>query len=209
MLQNGLLLKLWTAGIRGYLFCIIATPLKNIRLRTKIDGCYSQAFIPKQGIPQGSVISQILYNFYIADMLETCRGVKFKYPDDSPVLVTAAYQKSLQRIIQRTLTSVQQWCRLWRLQINGSKTNIVLINCKALCTQTFYLDNEKCKVKNNTKILGIIVDEEMTFKQHTESVIGKGKSERNELLLYCTKKWGFSGRISVTLYKTLILPLVL
>ena len=207
--QNGLLVKLWTAGIRGYLFRIIATYLKNRRLRTKIDGCYSQAFTPKQGLPQGSVVSPILFIFYIADMLETCCGVKFKYADDSQVLVAAANQKSLQHIIQRTLTSVQQWCRLWRLQINGSKTDIVLINCEAPSTRIFYLDNEKCKVKNSTKILGIIVDEKMTFKQHTEAVIGRGKNKWKELRLHCTKKWGLSRRTLVTLYRTLILPLVL
>ena len=106
--QNGRLVKLWTAGIRGYLFRIIATYLKNRLLRTTIDGCYSQAFTPKQGLPKGSVISPILFIFYIADMLETCCAVKFKYADDSQVLVTPANQKSLQHIIQRTLTSVQQ-----------------------------------------------------------------------------------------------------
>ena len=59
--QNGLLEKQWAAGIQGYLFRNFATNLKKRLLRTKIDCCYSQAFIPKQGLSQGSVISPILF----------------------------------------------------------------------------------------------------------------------------------------------------
>ena len=38
------------------------------------------------------------------------------------------------------------------------------------------------------RTLKFLVDEKMTFRQHTESVIGRGKNKWKELRLYCTKK---------------------
>ena len=72
--HNGLLLKLWTAGIRGSLFNLLRNFLKCRLIRTKLDGALSSPIKPKQKVPQGSVLSPLLFIFLIAEMLKNTEG---------------------------------------------------------------------------------------------------------------------------------------
>ena len=207
--HNGLLFKLWIAGIRGPLFKILQTFLKTRLVRTRLEGRLSLQVQPKQGVPQGSVLSPLLFIFYIAEMLTNTSGIKFKYADDSQILVSAPVESALHRILQRNLNIVEKWCRTWRIQINGSKTEIMHINSDGLTTPVFTLGNEACKIKSKTKILGLIVDNACSFKDHTELVVARCKNKWRELRIHCTSRWGLSRNTLTTLYKTLILPTLL
>ena len=87
--HNGLLFKLWIAGIRGPLFKILQTFLKNRLVRTRLEGRLSHQVQPKQGVPQGSVLSPLLFIFYVAEMLTNTTGIKYKYADDLQILESA------------------------------------------------------------------------------------------------------------------------
>ena len=74
--HNGLLLKLWTAGIRGRLFELLSKFLTCHVVKIRLDDMIRQLFKPKQGILQRNVLSPQL--FYIADMVNKTTGIKFK-----------------------------------------------------------------------------------------------------------------------------------
>ena len=138
-------------------------------------------------------------------MLTNTTGIKFKYADDSPILVSAPVESALHRILQRNINIDEKWCRTWRSQINGSKTEIMHINSDRLTTSVFTLGIEACKVKSKTTIFGLIVDNDCSFKDHTELVIARCNNKWRELRIHCTSRWGLSRITLTTLYKTLIL----
>ena len=148
--QKGLLLKLWTAGIRGSLFNLLRNFLKCRLIRTILEGVLSSLIKPKQGVPQGSVLSPLLFIFFIAEKLQNTDGTKFKYADDSQFLVSAETQASLCEKIQENLKSVKTWCNTWRIQINELKTEILHIHPLDIWDHKFHLGTEK--VKYITKI---------------------------------------------------------
>ena len=47
------------------------------------------------------------------------------------------------------------------------------INSDGLTTSVFTLGNEACKIKSKTKVLGLIVDNACSFKDHTELVVAR------------------------------------
>ena len=195
---------------RGPLFKILQTFLNIWLVRTRLGGRLSLQVQPKQGVPQGSVLSPLLFVSYIAEMLTKTTGIKFKYADDSQVLVSAPVESALHRILKRNLNIVEKWCRTWRIQINGSKTEIMHINSDGLTTSVCTLGNEACKIKSKTKILGLIVDDKTcSFKDHTELVVARCKNKWRELRIHCTSRWGLSRNTLTTLYKTLTLPILL
>ena len=182
--HKGLLFKLWIAGIRGPLFKILQTFLKNRFVRTRLEGRLSLQVQPKQGVPQGSVLSPLLFIFYIAEMLTNTTGIKFKYADDSQILVSAPLESALHRVL-------------------------MLINSDGLTTSVFTLGNEACKIKSKIEILGLIGNNTCSFKDHTELVVARCKNKWRELRIHCTSRWSLSRNTLTTLYKTLILPTLL
>ena len=104
---------------------------------------------------------------------------------------------------------VEKWCRTWRIRINGFKMEIKHINSEGLTISVFTLGNETCKIKSKTKILGLIVDNACSFKDHTELVVARCKNKWRELRFHCTSRWDLSRNTLTTLYKTLILPTLL
>ena len=83
------------------------------------------------------------------------------------------------------------------------------INSDGLTTSVSTLGNEACKIKIKTKILGLIVDNGCSFKDHTQLVVARCKNKWRELRIHCTSSWGLSRNTLTTLYKTLILPTLL
>ena len=67
--HNGFLFKVWIAGIRGPLFKILQTFFKNLLVRTRLEGWLSHQVQPRQDVPEGNVLSLLLFNFYTAEML--------------------------------------------------------------------------------------------------------------------------------------------
>ena len=149
--HNGLLLKLWMAGIRGLLFKILGKFLTCGVVKTRLDDVTRHPFQPKQGVPQGSVLSPLLVIFYIADMLNNTAGIKFKYADDSQILVITDSQSTTCLTVEQNLNAVENWCRTWRIQLNGTKAKIGPNNLD-VNIPVFKLRGEKCKSNYETKI---------------------------------------------------------
>ena len=148
--RNGLLLKLWTAGIRGLLLKLRSKFLTCRVVKTRLDDVTSHPFQPKQGVPQGSVLSPLLFIFYIADMLNNTAGIKFKYADDSQILVITDNQSTTCLTVEQNLNAGEIWCRTWRIQLNGTKTEIVPINLDVNIPVS-KLRGEKCQNKLRDK----------------------------------------------------------
>ena len=61
---NGLLQKIYQSGVRGKFIKLIESILKSRQLSIEIGNLRSQCFGAKDGLPQGSVLSPILFVFF-------------------------------------------------------------------------------------------------------------------------------------------------
>ena len=73
--------KLREAGINSYTLNIIDHDLRNRSVYIEIGENRSESFKPEVGLPQGCILSPILFIFYIADMFQECKGKIEKYAD--------------------------------------------------------------------------------------------------------------------------------
>ena len=123
--------------------------------------------------------------------------------------MSAPVESALHGNLQTNLNIVEKWCRTWRIQINGSKTEIIHINSDRLMTSVFTLGNEACRVRSKTKVFGLsimLVDNACAFKDNTELVVARCTKKWRELRLHCTSRWGLFRNKLTTSYETLILP---
>jgi hypothetical protein len=75
------------------------------KFRALVKGEMSTLRYMQAGVPQGSVLSPTLYNFYINDILQT-HGVHLALSADDYVL----------RKLQCALNSTAAWCERWNIK---------------------------------------------------------------------------------------------
>ena len=86
--RDGLLVKLHRFGIRGKLWKWIEGFLNDRKARCHLKGQYGPIFFTTVGLPQGSVISPILFIIFLQDIFKEISANGVKYADDGTIWVT-------------------------------------------------------------------------------------------------------------------------
>lgn len=109
--REGLVIKLYNAGIRGRMLNWIKQFLSSRSIQVKVGGCFSGIFKVDNGTPQGSVISPVLFNIMINDMFDGVDGGfgRALFADDGALWKRGRNIKFLFKQMQSALSQVQNW----------------------------------------------------------------------------------------------------
>ena len=86
--HEALLVEIWRLGVRGPMWCLIRNWLRGTKRRVKVGSVHSEEYQPTCGVPQGEVLSPLLYELFedilckaMAEMMEDC-GKDLAAPKD-------------------------------------------------------------------------------------------------------------------------------
>ena len=71
------------------------------------------------------------------------------------------------------------------------------------------LNGDPCQIKSFTKSLAMVIDHQLTNRQHSEATAEKANRKWNTISSLCNNKWSLTIPTMILLYKTTILPLLL
>ena len=213
--KKGLLVKLYKLGFKGTFLKLIDNFLSSRKVCLKVNGRKgvsrdSAGF----GLPQGSVLSPILFKIFMMDFLEELNEdstVVYKFADDGSVKITADTTEDCLIKLQEVLDALHNWARKWRMVINclPNKTEVICFGTaeknKNLIPNEFKLGDKKIKLVTNTKVLGVILDEDLSFIEQSKDVYKRLTTRWNTIQMYCNRNWGFSQKVMVELIRTLFL----
>ena len=157
----------------------------NNFLKDRTTGCIldhtkGTAFKTTVGLPQGSAISPVLFNTYALDMYKAVGRDHFEYADDGNHGTEWATEKSPEKAVEKACQkgeNIKDWCRLWRILISLTKTEAALFSRTMLqTTPQFQLDDTQLSYNKTPNILGITLDEQLTFEPHIQNVNNKAIS---------------------------------
>jgi hypothetical protein len=144
------------------------------------DGVKSDLCQVKHGIPQGSILGPLCFSLYINDMPLVMPEVKVHmYADDTTIYVIGKCKSSIEKALQQALNALTSWCSSNRMVINVKKSNCMLIcspqKRRYLMDSSLNLkvSDEKLSCVNNMKILGIIFDNALSWRDHVSQMCGK------------------------------------
>jgi hypothetical protein len=107
----GLLYKLSKIEFSSNLIKLISSSLSERKFRFSMEGEMSTPRDIKAGVPQGSVLSPILYNLYINDVTQT-PGVNLAlFAADTCLYMTEHKEGYVLRKLQHGLNSMTAWCK--------------------------------------------------------------------------------------------------
>ena len=194
--HNGILFKLKNYKFENFIILWILNLLENRTFKIKVNSSFSEIFQIEVGVPQGGVLSPILFSLYINDIIfeETkyrkTRTESTLFADDLTTYCTTNNPKTAEKVFQIYLRKLENWLHAWRLTINPKKCQFIVFT-KGLQTQNveFKLFNETIPETDQIKFLGIIFDNKMTFKRCVDEIKAKCKNRLNIIKILAQKSW--------------------
>ena len=132
------------------------------------------------GVPQGSVLGPLLFLIFINDLCHSTLLLEtILFADDTNLFYSHNNVKELFRTMNAELSHLNDWFCANKLSRNTDKTKYVLFR-KAkskdnlpLVLPGFFINDVKIKSENSLKFLGVMIDENVTWKTHVELVENK------------------------------------
>ena len=170
-----LLEKFHRYGIRGIPLQLVRSYLSSRSQRVKYRNSFSHKTKIAMGVPQGNVNGPLFYLLYCNDLESLLNDVNVvMYADDTVLSVTGKDINSLVTTMNKTLSTLSEWCRFNKLTINPAKSNAIIFgNKKYSDVPKLVIDNSTIEYVNSTIYLGLRVDKRMNFSDQISHVTKK------------------------------------
>ena len=202
--------KLEIYGIKDDALMWFDTYLTNRKQQVTINNSKSDFQHISCGVPQGSILGPLLFLLFINDLpLYTNNVFTDLYADDTTLYDVQDSVEQIENNLQSALNNLHIWCRGNGMILNSSKTKVMLVTTNQK-RQKLINDNLALKFNNESlhtisgdKILGVFVDNNLTWSFHIKHLTKKIAS--SVWLLSKIKKF-LSQDHRIQFYKSYIQP---
>ena len=180
--------------------------LRGRLARCSYEGIVSPFRPVGAGVPQGSVISPVLFNFFVSDYPNTAPIIS-SYADDFTALASAVNPYAAANQLSNHAADVSYWADRKGLKISVPKSHCILFT---LDTHQSHLNpevrwgEELLPVVRRCKILGVTLDTHHSFTPHIDEVAERARSRLNILRALAGTGWGQDKETLLTTFKSLI-----
>jgi hypothetical protein len=198
--RDGLLYKLWQAGVRGRLWHYIDSLYRTSRRAVRVGGHISEVIEIDLGVAQGDTLSCILFNIFANDLIETyqqaCAGVPLPSQQDQQATSNEPKRLACQLFaddfmgiaetpseLQHGITVARAWCNKWRMQANIGPAKIAVMvfapeHAPPLPEGALLWGTEPLPVVKQYKYLGVMLSSDCSWDAHVEYLCDKPEEWR-------------------------------
>ena len=159
-----------------------------------------------QGVPQGAILSPMLFNAYVSTYPHTADLIT-SYADDFTAAASHKDVKIATDTMAKHAEDVAAWASERELQVSEQKTTITLFtpefrqgNLEPLIPLTGNI----LPVEKYPRILGVKFDPHFFFHKHVQEISNRGKQRLSILKALTGTSWGQQKETIVATYKALI-----
>lgn len=199
--------KLLQLSISARIVCFICNLFMGRTIRIKLGNTYSAPRTLWQGIPQGSVLSPLLYNIYTHDLDQSVSPFceVLQYADDLVLYTSTECAETASSRLNEALSYLVDWMDEHGLTLSPSKSCAVTFTRR----KTIPIVDVSCLDEvipncESFKFLGVILDSKMTGIPHLNYIIGKCEKGINVMRSLSGVWWGSHPICQKLLYNALI-----
>lgn len=212
--HNGLLHKMFQFKIPLYIIKMVQSFLKERSFHVSIKDVRSEKLNIPAGVPQGSVLSPILYNIFTSDLKlpqKTCKISLFA--DDTALFTSSKNPDKIQQNLETASKLLYEYCNQWKIKLNTLKTQAAYFtkrrSSRWLPQNPLTINNNPIPWNSEAKYLGVILDKSLTFKRHTGHAVERAQKYIKILNPLINRKSQLSKANKILLYKSVLQSLLL
>ncbi len=181
ILHDLLLGKLKAYGIEDVSLTLIPNYLRNRKQRVKIWGYYSEWLPLSKGVPQGSKSRPSIFNFFINKFGWLFEELLATYADDSNLSVIRDEVQELKAVLENETVKALKWCEEYHMKVNPDKYQCILHSKTPDPEICISLGDTVIEPLDTLDLLGIVIDDKLTFHQHMKMMTSNAALKLNAL----------------------------
>ena len=183
--------------------------MSNRSFQVKVGSELSTPFEQEEGVPQGSILSPILFEIKMDSITKTLKeNIDCSlYVDDFLICYKSKSNiDTIERQLQLQLNRLEEWANKNGFKFSPSKTHSVHFCRKTSCVREpeLKLYNQKLKCENQARFLGLIFDKKLTFLPHLKDTKLRCQKALNLLKMLSNPEWGGDTEILLHLYHSMV-----
>ena len=121
--HNGLKYKMFMLDLPTKMTCWLSDFLVGRVIQVNVNGFLSDQISPTAGVPQGSVLSPLLFLIYVNDLPKPHhrQNSKSQFADDTALWAASRNVHIAAKLLQKDLRKLAKWCAKWRIKLNPEK----------------------------------------------------------------------------------------
>ena len=202
-----ILYKLARAGVRGRLLRWVRSFLADRSFRVAVEGCMSSTHLAATGVPQGSILSPLLFNVLLSDIPQVPGVVSAVYADDITMYAFADDVEIARGRLQGAVDGLVRWARSWGLVVNPSKSASQLFTRKHISQDAPLLtvEGSPLPLQRRHRLLGLIFDApSLTWRAHIEDLRRRCHKRLNVLRSLSGSRCGGNRQVLLRFYQAYI-----
>ena len=203
---KGIIFKLKQNGISGKLLRVLSDFLKDREQTVILNGQVSSWTGVNAGVPQGSILSPLLFSVYINDLADGLSSNAKLFADDTSLFSVIHDVDASANELNNDLYQINKWAFQWKMSFNPDPSKhaqeiILSRKTKKVSHPSLLFNNSIASQTPYQKHLGIFLDTQLTFEEHLKVITTKVNKTIG--LLWKLQKT-LPRPVLMTMYKTFV-----
>ena len=206
--HHRLLKKIGLTDLHSNLKRWLVAYLRDRRIRVVYQGKPSKWQKVKMGVPQGSVLSPLLFNFFSNDIASSAE-IDESYADDFHAASSHVSPVDIAADLTTAAAELSEQAADHGLSLSAPKSTVTLFtpwNKEYGRLPPVTLGGDSIPQANNPKLLGVTLDPSFTFSAHASAIARKAGSRLGVLRALSDTSFGHDRECLELSYKAIIRP---
>lgn len=181
LIHDLLIAKLDAYGLSYHALKLIYSYLSSRRQRVRVNSNYSSWSEIIFGVPQGSILGPLLFNIYLCDlfMFFTDSNIA-NYADDNSPFACSTDTDLVMSKLETDSKDLLVWVSNNGLKANPDKFHLILNTSES--NHFIEIENNKIFNSNCEKLLGVKIDNNLSFDEHVTGLCNKASQKLHALV---------------------------